>query len=61
MGKRIRLVFKNGAVQDVPYSAQVFKELGENLGKDAKFEYKNFAINTKELICAIFVPAEENA
>ena len=58
MGKRIRLIFKNGVVQDVPYSAQVYKELEENMGKDTRANYKNFSVNTKEIIGFVFIPAD---
>ena len=61
MGKRIRLIFKNGVVQDVLYSAKIFSELTEKIGKDVKLDYKNYSVMAKELISVIYVPAEAEA
>ena len=58
MGKRIRLIFKSGAITEVMYSSKAFTELCDNLGKDHVVETKNYSVNTKELQAAIFVPAE---
>ena len=58
--KKIRLVFKNGAQVEVLYSAKIFAELTENLGKDHKFEGKNFVVNTADL-AGVFYEVEEAA
>ena len=49
MKKYIRLVFKTGAQVRVLYSAKIFAELTESLGKDRKVDAKNFSVNCKSL------------
>ena len=56
--KSIRLLFKTGSEVKVLYSAKVFAELSENLGKDKKVEAKNFTVNTKDLT-GVFFEVEE--
>jgi len=56
--KKIRILFKTGNEVCVAYSAKIFAELNDNLGKDHKAEFKNFTCNTKEIV-AIFYEVEE--
>ena len=56
--KKIVLVFKSGAQFTVDYSAKMYAELVDNLGKDHKVEAKSYAVNTKEL-SGVFFTVEE--
>lgn len=58
--KQLRLVFKSGNEVLVTYSSKIFTELSEFLGKDHKFEGKNFTVNTKEL-SGVFYEVKEEA
>ena len=61
MKKSIRLIFKTGAEVKVLYSAKIYAELSENLGKDHKVEAKNFTVNTKSLEGVFFEVEETEA
>lgn len=58
--KKIRLVFKSGAQVMVDYSAKMYGELVDNLGKDHKVEAKSYCVNTKALE-GVFFEVEEVA
>lgn len=57
--KTIKLLFKNGAIVSVLYSAKLFTELTENIGKDHKVNARNFSVNTKSLE-GVFYEVEES-
>lgn len=59
--KTIRLVFKSGAVVTVSYSAKVYAELDENLGKDHVVHARNFTLNTKNLEGIFFEISNEES
>ena len=59
--KKILLVFKSGAEVSVDYSAKMYGELVDNLGKDHKVEAKSYAVNTKSLEGVFFYIKEEPA
>lgn len=56
--KKITLVFKSGAIFSVLYSAKLFAELTDNIGKDHKVDAKNYSVNTKNLD-GVFYEVEE--
>lgn len=56
--KKIRIVMKNGVVQDVPYSYTVYNELVAKMGTDEKLEFKAFAINAADVSAVFFLAPE---
>lgn len=52
--KSMLIVFKSGAVIEVPYNAKVYAEIRENFGKDHTVENKRVKIATKNVEAIIF-------
>lgn len=52
--KSIKVVFKSGAVVNVPYSAKFYKDLTENIGKDHVSEHPSATIQTKEVQAVVY-------
>jgi hypothetical protein len=59
--KSMLIVFKSGAVIDIPYNAKVYAEVRDNLGKDHVVENKRVKIATKNVEAIIFSITDSSA
>lgn len=57
--KNIKVIFKNGAVTNVPYSYRFYKELDEFIGKDHKAVHPYATIQTKDVSAIVYEVIED--
>lgn len=59
--KSILIIFKSGTTVRAPYTFNFYKELNENIGKDAIVTHKKATIKTKDVQAIVFEEATDAA
>ena len=52
--KSIVIVFKSGAIIEVPYSSKFYRTLTENMGTDSVAEHPSATIKTKDIQAVVY-------